>query len=233
MKLKKKLNDHNHDKYITTREFNKLTADIFAPRLNEANLLAKTDFDDKIKSLNQKTNSSKTKLITCWKLIEKATNIPSIYFRGKSHFEEDGTQKNLVFQSMYRYFKRVVNSDSVLKGKSKWLSDESIKSPSAPYNFLNTSLNLMDTKTRVRFNESCLKQHKITYTHRKIVNIYIVYEINKNDNTSSDPTLENCWFGAASLAKNTDIDKNKYSGFWFGFDRHGLFHILLVKLVKI
>ena len=65
MKLKKKLNDHNHDKYITTREFNKLTADIFAPRLNQANLLAKTDFDDKIKSLNQKTNSSKTKLITC------------------------------------------------------------------------------------------------------------------------------------------------------------------------
>ena len=28
----------------------------------------------------------------------------SSYFRGKSHFEEDGTQNYLVFQPMYRYF---------------------------------------------------------------------------------------------------------------------------------
>ena len=34
-------------------------------------------------------------------------------------------------------------------------------------------------------------QDKITYTHRKIAKIYIVYEINKKDNTSSDPALEN------------------------------------------
>ena len=31
----------------------------------------------------------------------------SIYFRGKRHFEEDGTQNYLVFQLMYRYFKRI------------------------------------------------------------------------------------------------------------------------------
>ena len=31
----------------------------------------------------------------------------SIYFRGKSHFEEAGTQNYVVFQPMYRYFKRV------------------------------------------------------------------------------------------------------------------------------
>ena len=68
----------------------------------------------------------------------------------------------------------------------------------------------MGTKTRVRFSGSCLKQDKITYTHGKIVNIYIVYEINKKDNTtSSDPTLENCLFGAVTLTKNTDIDKYK------------------------
>ena len=30
---------------------------------------------------------------------------------------------------MYRYFKRVVNSDYILEWKSKGLSDESIKSP--------------------------------------------------------------------------------------------------------
>ena len=49
---------------------------------------------------------------------------------------------------------------------------------------------------------------KITYTHRKIENIYIVYEINKKDNTiTSDPTLENCLFGAVTLTKNVNIDR--------------------------
>ena len=32
----------------------------------------------------------------------------SIYFRGKSHFEEDDTQNYLVFEPMYRYFKGLV-----------------------------------------------------------------------------------------------------------------------------
>ena len=57
----KKLTDHNHDKYITTPEFYKLTAENLTSRLKEANLVIKTDFDDKLKSLSQKTNSNKTK----------------------------------------------------------------------------------------------------------------------------------------------------------------------------
>ena len=36
-------------------------------------------------------------------------------FRDKSHFEEDCTQNYLVFQPMYRYLKRAVNSDYVLE----------------------------------------------------------------------------------------------------------------------
>ena len=81
----------------------------------------------------------------------------------------------------------------------------------------------MGTEKRVRFSGSCVKQDKITYNHGKIVNIYIVYEINKNGNTSSDPTLENCLFGAVSLTKNANIDRYQYSGYGVGFDRHGSF----------
>ena len=78
----------------------------------------------------------------------------------------------------------------------------------------------MGTKPRVRFSGSCLKQNAITYNHGKSVNIYILYEINKTDNTtSSDPTLENCLFGAVTLTKNADIDKYKYSGYGIGFNR--------------
>ena len=69
-----------------------------------------------------------------------------------------------------------------------------------------------------------MKQDKITYTHGKIVNIYIVYEINKKDNTIiSDPTLENCLFGAVTLTKNVNIDKYGYSGYGIGFDGRSSF----------
>ena len=59
--LEKKLTGHNHDKDIMTTEFNKLTAENFAARLKQANLVTKTDFKDKLKNLNQKINSNKTK----------------------------------------------------------------------------------------------------------------------------------------------------------------------------
>ena len=59
--IAKKLTDHNHDKYITTPELNKLTAEVFDTRLARANLVPKTDFDDKLKSFNQRINSNKIK----------------------------------------------------------------------------------------------------------------------------------------------------------------------------
>ena len=39
--IENKLNNHNHDKYITTPEFNTLAADVFNVRLAQANLIRK------------------------------------------------------------------------------------------------------------------------------------------------------------------------------------------------
>ena len=138
-------------------------------------------------SLNRKITQNKTKHLLVESELKKQKTFDSSFFIEKSHFDEDGTQNYLVFQPLNRYFK-IGNSDYVLSWKSKGLYDESITPPSAPNNFLNPSLNYLGTKIRVRV--SCLKQDKITYTHGKLVNIYIVYEINKKDSTtSSDPTL--------------------------------------------
>ena len=41
VKWEKKLTDHNHDKYISTPEFNKLSPEIFAAILKQANLVTK------------------------------------------------------------------------------------------------------------------------------------------------------------------------------------------------
>ena len=48
------LNNHNHDKYIATSEFNTLAANVFNTRLAQANLITKTNFDAKLSSLNRK-----------------------------------------------------------------------------------------------------------------------------------------------------------------------------------
>ena len=44
----------SHDKYITTPEFNKLTAENFTARLKQANLMTKADFDKKLTSFDTK-----------------------------------------------------------------------------------------------------------------------------------------------------------------------------------
>ena len=44
----------SHDKYITTTEFNKLTAENFAARLKQANLVTKTGFGNKLTSFNKR-----------------------------------------------------------------------------------------------------------------------------------------------------------------------------------
>ena len=59
--LKKKLTDHKHEKYITTPEFNKSTAENFAARLVQAKLITKTNLDAKLSSLNRKITSNKIK----------------------------------------------------------------------------------------------------------------------------------------------------------------------------
>ena len=100
----------------------------------------------------------------------------SSYFRGKSHFEDDGTQNYLVFQSMNRYFKKIVNTDHISSWKSKGWSDEIIKPPITSDNSLAPALDYFDSK--VKFDESWSKQDQITFTHEKTVNIYVAHETN-------------------------------------------------------
>ena len=78
------------------------------------------------------------------------------------------------------------------------------------------------TKKRLEFRGSCLKQSKSKFNHGKIVNVYIVYELDKTY-VKTNPTLVNCLFGEVSITKNADIDKNKYSGYGIGFDRTGVY----------
>ena len=80
---------------------------------------------------------------------------------------EGGSQAYLIFQPVYRYFKTVTNTSYISSWKSKGLSAESIKPPTTSDNSLNTIISYYDYNIRLKFNGSCLKQSKITYTHKK------------------------------------------------------------------
>ena len=123
---------------------------------------------------------------------------------------------------MYRYFKRIAGVGSgnyTYFWKSEGLPDERINSITASNYSMTPELSYYGSKIKVKFSGRCLKRDKATYSHGTIANIYIVYEISKNYNISSNPTLENFLFGAFSLTKHVDIDQYKYSGYGIGFDR--------------
>ena len=132
--LEKKISDHKYDKYITSTEFNKLTAETFAARLAQVNLITRTNFDAKLSSPNRKITSSKTKHLLVENQLKKLETFDSIYFCGKSHFTDDGSQNYLVFQTVSRYFKRVSANDSNILSWN--LKDCLIKVLSLPLNLI-------------------------------------------------------------------------------------------------
>ena len=53
----------DHAKYTATSKFNKLTADHFAARLKQVNLVTITDFNNKLTGFNRKITSNKTEYL--------------------------------------------------------------------------------------------------------------------------------------------------------------------------
>ena len=104
----------------------------------------------------------------------------------------DAKQNYLVFLPMRKYFKLSSVAgviDRVLSWQSKGISNESIKPPTTSNYGLNLKLSYYGTKTRIQFIKSCLKQPNLTFNHKKVVNIYIVYEIRASSSHTSDSTI--------------------------------------------
>ena len=191
----KKITDHDHDKYITTPEFNTMAANVFNARLAQANVITKTDFDAKLSGLNRKITSNKTKHSLVENELKKLEKIDAACFRGKSYFKEDrdSTQNYLGFQPEYKYFEK--RGDKVSSWKSKGLSDEKIISTTTSCDKAATKTICDNAKIKVGFNGDLLRQNQVTYNHGPVVNIYIVYETTPDIKTSNI-ALENCLFGA-------------------------------------
>ena len=93
--------------------------------------------------------------------------------------------------------------------KSKDFPDQNIKLSAASNNGLVPALNYVNTKSRAKFDGSCLKQDKVTVTHKKLLKIknyllkiYTAREINSlSFNAGKDFALRNSLFGVVKLSQ--------------------------------
>ena len=107
----------------------------------------------------------------------------AFYYRSKSHFEDDGTQNYLVLSSVYKYYKKIANSNHISVLKSKGLPDESINPnlgvirdakdfiPSSWF-----SLNNSETVKAVTLGFCSTKYHFIRDIHAKFVPVSRYWE---------------------------------------------------------
>ena len=145
--IENKLNNHNHDKYIDTQEFNKLAADVFNARLAQTNLVTKTFFDNTVSSLHTKIEWNKS-LGALLQRTRKRLRSPDLgYFKGNNHFEEDGTQNYLIFQPLNKYLTLIGSTKYISSWKSKGLSNETIKPVATSDNIVTPLIDYYTSKT--------------------------------------------------------------------------------------
>ena len=141
MKFKtKSTTDHDHDKNISTQEFNRLTSENFTARLKQANLARKNDianfvkqtsFNEKLKTITSNKNelnelSKKVKAISTKGLTKDLINKFSI-LNGAKYFSLRIFQNYLVFITTKKYIKYFSGTTRIKSWKSNGMSEENLE----------------------------------------------------------------------------------------------------------
>ena len=224
----------NHEKYVTTPEFNKLTAEYFAARLAQANLATesdiadfvnKTDFDDKLKDLSKRVTSSKTKHLLVENEKENYKHWIQAFLLVKVTLIMMEHIFFLIFQPIYKTISAFSGLPyTVSECESKGLANEKTKPPYTANKSLSPKLVWMsNSKIRWKVTGSCLKQDFATFIPNNVVNLFVVYELDRSWHTKF--TLKYCSFGNVKVTKNAYPNKYSYSGYGFGFDSQSFLSI--------
>ena len=117
---------HIKCKYFTTANYNKFTNEKLGLKIKQKELVSKSDIAGFISNTDLDnevaTWAIKAELKAEQDKIKKLQAFDSSYFRGKNHFEDHSTQNYLVFGPMYKYFKKIGDTDHVSAWKSKGFS---------------------------------------------------------------------------------------------------------------
>ena len=91
------------------------------------------------------------------------------------------------------------------------MSNEKIEPPFTGNVSVSPKLvSLNNSRITLRFTGSCLKQEVATFTLSNVVNLFIVYQLDRwSQELNAKFNLKDCLFGAVKLTKNGNI--------WFSF----------------
>ena len=95
--------------------FLNLTAESFAARLKQANLVRKTDFDNRLTSFNRRITSNKTKHLEVQKKLNSLITKDYNFFLGRIFFtSNNGSQNTFVYQPILDTLELKKGTDYVL-----------------------------------------------------------------------------------------------------------------------
>ena len=114
------------------------------------------------------------------------------------------------------------------------MSNEKKWSPFKTSKSLSPKLVWYNSRIKLKFKESCLKQEdKAAFTIKNVINLFIVYELDTwLPDLSAEFTLKDCSLGAVNVTKNADTDKCKYSSYEIAFDLQSPFSLPDVSIRK-
>ena len=137
------------------------------------------------KKLNKEVTSNKTKHVLIENEFEKIQKIDSSLFIGQSVFGNDGSKYFLKFQSINKTVTNFFDlPKTITESEPKRLSDENTKPPFSSNYSLSPKLVWMNScRIRKEFKWSSLKQGKITFNLKNVVNLFIVYELDNGHET--------------------------------------------------
>ena len=182
-KIEKKTTDHNHGKYITTPEFNRLTSEKFAARLEQVNLVTKIEFDNELASFNKIITSNETKHLEAEKKLDNLITKDYSFFLARIYFtSKDGSQNMFVYKSTFNMLELKIDkgTDYIISWKSKGLYKSkliALHGAFLPY------VKHFGVKIGRELNNTPLVIEEINYAPG-IVNVYIVYDL---DNWPKNP----------------------------------------------
>ena len=158
----------------------------------------------------------KKKTFTSWKWI------------GQSYFNNNGAQLYLIFQPIHKTITTFSGLPGIIsEWESKGLSNETFMLPFTSNKSISPKLVWMNnSRIRLEFKGTCLKQEKAPFTPNDVVILYIVFELNiLLQDFHAEYTVKDCFFGTVKLTKNVNPNKFSYSWYGIGFDSSSFFSI--------
>ena len=136
-----------------------------------------------------------------WKKLQK---FDSNLFIGQSYFSNGESQNLSLFQPIYKTFTTLSGLPNII---DDWLV----------YGWIDVWMS--NSRIRLEFKWSHLKQDNATSTPDKVVNLFIVYDLGTwSQDLNTDFTLKDSLFRSVKLTKNVDPYEYKYSGYSIGFE---------------